>query len=90
MPRRVIRKATTPDLTIPIGGGRATSSLAPADFGLSLIEAIINVKVIRKEPIADTVYEPDVGIATDGVIGITLFAAQGTTLAAEVTVIGQP
>ncbi|MHC1572237.1 MAG: hypothetical protein ACXQTL_05760 [Methanosarcinales archaeon] len=88
---RVIRSAKTSDLTIPIGGGIVTASLSLADFGLSRFEVILNVRAIRKEPVVGDVYEPSVGFnATGDAIGLTLAAGTGTTLAAEVDVLGNP
>jgi len=88
-PRR-IAKASTAELTIPIGGGRVTATLTLADFGLATkIEALISIMVIRKAPVVDDVYEPSGGInATADAIGLTLAAGTGTTLIAEASVVG--
>ena len=88
---RVIRSAKSGDVTIPIGGGSATVSLTLSDFNLSRFEVILNVKVERKAPIVNDVYEPSYGFnATGDAIGLTLAAGTGTTLVAEVTVLGNP
>jgi len=86
---RRLGKATA-TLTIPIGGGRATTSLTLSDFGLDTkIEFIVNVNVNRKTPIVNDVYEPSAGInETSDAVGVTLSAGSGTTLATEVTVLG--
>lgn len=42
--RKVIAKYVTADLTIPIGGGQATTSISPSDMGVSKIETIISIK----------------------------------------------
>jgi len=88
-PRR-LGKASTADLTIPIGGGRVATSVSLADLGLdSAIEAVLNVNVERKAPIVDDVYEPSAGInATADAVGTTIAAGTGTTLQAELTVLG--
>ena len=88
---RIIKKVTTPDITIPIGGGSATADLTLSDFGLSTFEVILDVEVERKIPIVDDVYEPSYGFNSGlDAIGITVAAGTGTTLAAEVTVLGIP
>jgi len=86
---RRLGKATA-TLAIPIGGGRAVTSLTLSDFGLDTkIEFIMNVGVNRKTPIVNDVYEPSAGINdTSDAVGITLAAGTGTTLQAEVTVLG--
>jgi hypothetical protein len=86
---RSLAKATSSDVTIPIGGGSATSSLTTSDFGLRKIETIVHVRVIRKAPVVNDVYEPSAWVEPDGsAIGLSLFAGTGTTLAAEVVVAG--
>jgi len=95
--RRLIRKkdlslgeATTPSLTIPIGGGTITTSLTLADFGLRKeIEMIVNVKVERLPPVVQDVYTPSYGINTTlDAVGITLSAGTGTSLMVMVVVLG--
>ena len=86
-----IKTAKTSDLTIPIGGGSVTATLTLSDFGLSSFDAILNVEIERKTPIVNDVYEPSYGFNSGlDAIGITLAAGTGTTLAAEVTVLGIP
>jgi len=76
-------------LTIPIGGGRATGSISLASFGLDTkIEYILDVRIDRKTPIVNDVYEPSYGIVDNTVVGITVAAGTGTTLTANVLVIG--
>jgi hypothetical protein len=86
---RCLAKATTPNLTIPIGGGSAATTLSAGDFGLRKIEAVIHVNVIRGEPIVNDVYTPTSWVSSDGLAaGVSLFAGTGTTLAGEITVLG--
>jgi len=77
-------------VTIPVGGGSATASISLSSFGLtSKIEAILSVNVKRQAPVVNDVYAPSVGInATQDAVGITLAAGTGTTLLAEITVLG--
>jgi len=84
-----IKKATSADVTIPIGGGSATVNVTASDLGLTKIEYVVNLSVKRKAPVVNDVYAPSYGInATNDAIGITLAAGTGTTLAVEVTVLG--
>jgi len=86
-PRR-FRLLTSGVVTIPIGGGRVTTTVSkPADF--TRIEFILHVNVKRLSPEVDDVYEPSVGInATQDAVGLTLVAGTGTTLQAEIGIIG--
>ena len=88
LPSRLKKASVT--VTIPIGGGRVNTSLTLTDFGLNnAIEYIINVNVIRRDPIINTVYAPSAGITLNSqAVGLTLAAGAGTTLTAEVTVLG--
>jgi len=88
---RVIKKASTGLLTIPIGGGSVTASLTTTDLGLSSLELILNVRVIRHDPVVNDVYEPSYGFNASGdAVGITVAAGTGTTLEAEALVLGSP
>jgi len=70
-------------VTIPIGGGSATASIAkPAT--LTGIGAILSFEVVREVPIVDDVYEASYGINASGdAVGVTLAAGTGTTLTAR-------
>jgi len=95
--RRLVRtedigyiKSASLTLTIPIGGGRVTGTRTLADFGLNKkIEYIIDVEIDRGSPIVNDVYEPSYGITPANTVGITLAAGTGTTLTANILVMGQ-
>jgi len=83
-------KSASKTVTIPVGGGSATTSITLSDFGLSSkIEAILNVRITRKTPIVNDVYEPSYGITSSlDAVGLTLYAGTGTSLTVECTVFG--
>ena len=83
------KEASSGKITIPIGGGIVTGSIAASSFGLSKILAVVNVRVIRHEPVVADVYAPSVGInATGDAVGYTVAAGTGTTLELVVSVYG--
>ena len=85
------KKKATLTFTIPIGGGSATGSIDAATFGVSTIDYIVNFSVNRKDPVVNDVYQASYGLnAGADAIGITLAAGTGTTLEAEVEIIGIP
>ncbi len=84
-----IAETTSSAVNIPIGGGSTTTTVTASNLGLSKIQAILNVHVERQSPETDDVYEPQYGLNSgENAIGLTLYAASGTTLTATTSVLG--
>jgi hypothetical protein len=73
-----------------VGGGLVSGTVPANSFGfLSKITFIVEVEVDRGLPITASVNEPSYGLSAGGTtLGITLSAASGTTLTANILAVG--
>ncbi len=91
--RRLVRKGDislktgSTTVTIPPGGGTGTSVFNVG--GLAEIEMIVNVRITDTNPKVSDIYAPQSWfVAGTSIVGISLGGVTGTTVSAEVDVIG--